>query len=313
VARSDEGLRSEALKQALNDAVAGKPGRLEDLLARHGGLPGRPNLKLAAAFGAELAALPGEVVPLLTRLANDDSREAAREFLPIAAAHGLTARLREAREVEACWRELCLLSADDRGPVRVGTIDALRTLAVREGGADELVRRAAEWLEVTNDATRTRGLDRFDREVHFGSAALALEVLADAAVMPTLRDDEALFAYVSSAVDAVADAPRAAERSEGRRRVLVSLPGLFTSIVVHLVRRDAGLEFLEKECARNDHPEVRKTLSDALQKLRASGQGERGPALERLRKALDDSAKPLRFEAFVRPGTGRGHKSRRKR
>jgi hypothetical protein len=312
VARSDEGLRSEALKQALNDALAGKPQRLEDLLARHGGLPGRPNLKLAAAFGAELAVLPGELVPLLTRLANDDSKEAAREFLPIAAAHGLTARLREEREVESCWRELCMLAADDRGTVRIGTIDALRTLAVREGGADELVKRAVEWLAQTSDSSRTRGLDRFDREVHFGSAALALEVLADPGVMTSLRDAEALFAYVASAVDAVTDAPRAAERSEGRRRVLVSLPGLYASIVTHLSRRDAGLDFVEKECTRNDHPEVRKTLSDALQKLRA-GQGERGPAIERLRKALDDSAKPLRFAAFVRPGTGRGHKSRRKR
>jgi hypothetical protein len=302
VARGDEGLRSEALKQALNDALAGKPARLEDLLARHGGLPGpRPNLKLAAAFGAEVGALPGELMPLLLRLGHDESRDGAKVFLPIAAAHGFAGRLREGREVETSWAELCLLAADERGPVRIGTLDALRSLCVREGGADELVRRATEWL------------DSDDRELRFGSAALALEALSEPRVMATLRDSDALFAYVSAAIDMVADAPRAAERIEGRRRVLVSLPGLLAAIVVHLTRGDAGLAFLEAECTRNDHPEVRAALSDALQRLRASGHSERGPALEALRKAMEDSAKPLRHAAMVRPGTGRGRRSRKTR
>jgi hypothetical protein len=43
------------------------------------------------------------------------------------------------------------------------------------------------------------------------------------------------------------------------------------------------------------------------------GLGDRGAALEALRKALDDSAKPLRHAAMVRPGTARGRRSRRQR
>ena len=106
--RSSEGLRSEPLRAALAAALAGKPAALEDLLSRHGdGHGARPNFRLAAAFGAEIGALPGTASRLLDRLgANDAAPDTAEVFLPIAAAHGWVGRLRADREVGAAWAAL---------------------------------------------------------------------------------------------------------------------------------------------------------------------------------------------------------------
>src|SRR5258708_4013938 len=108
MSRPVEGLKSEALLLALQDALSGSPERLGDLLARHGGLPGpKPNVKLAAAFGIEVAALPGKVAQLLTRLGNNDAApDNGKAFLPVAAAHGWAHRLRENRDLEPAWRAL---------------------------------------------------------------------------------------------------------------------------------------------------------------------------------------------------------------
>ena len=304
MARADEGLKSEMLKSALDDALAGKPSRLEDLLERFGGMPSpKPNLKLAAAFGAELANLPGEVHRLLARPASEDcAPDRSRIYLPIAAAHGFAARARAGREVATAWSALLELAGDERGPVRVGTLDALLITGAREGGADELVQRGLAWLDEAED-----------REVRFGANALMLEVLSEARVMATLRDEEALFSFVSRSIDEVADAPRAAERSEGRRRVLVSLPRVLAAIVVHLARAEAGIDYFRSEAARAEHPDVRAALSDAIQRLRGAGSGQRATMIDELRKSLEDSAKPLRYQALVRPGVGRGKKSRKTR
>ncbi|HET6283570.1 MAG TPA: hypothetical protein VFH73_21625, partial [Polyangia bacterium] len=138
---SDEGLKSEALQKALAAALAGKPAQLEDLFCRHGcGPEPRPNLRLAAAFGTEIGAFPGAAAPLLSRLGGDDAApDTAQVFLPIAAAYGWVARLRAGRDVDQAWDALCPLAADERGPVRVGTRDALLTFAQQPRGASSLI------------------------------------------------------------------------------------------------------------------------------------------------------------------------------
>lgn len=299
----NEGLKSEALLAALKGALAGDSARLEDLLTRHGGMPSpRPNLKLAAAFGVEVGDLPGTLAPLLTRFASDDAApDTARVFLPIAAAHGFAQRLRAGREVEPSWAALCELAADERGPVRVGTLDALIVLATREGGADTLIERALGWL------------DADDRELAFGAAALVIEVLGDARVLASVRDHEALLAYLAQAIDKIARAPRAAERSEGRRRALTSLAGTLASVVAQVRAGDRGMHWFESECERADHPDLRAALSQALRKLPSLPQAPTSARIESLRKTLEGSAKPLRDPTRVRPGTGRGRRSRNTR
>jgi hypothetical protein len=298
----NEGLKSEALLAGLRQALEGSPTRLEDLLVRHGGLPGpRPNLKLAAAFGVEVAELDGPVVPLLEKLASDASRaDQAQLFLPIAAAHGYAQRLRAGRDEHKAWRALGELAADDRGPVRVGTVDALITYAARDGAADTLVTQARVWLEED------------DFELALGATALAIEALGDARVLAVVREHEDLLAYLSATIDKIADAPRARERSDARRRALTSLAATLGSVVAHVRAGDRGVSWFEAECERAKHPDIRMALSEALRRLPATAQA-RAAVVERLRQTLEASAKPLRDPSRVRPGTGRGRRSRNTR
>jgi hypothetical protein len=305
MARELEGLKSEALRAALAQALAGDSARLSELLARHGALPSpKPNLKLAQAFGAELSSAPGEVGPLLTRLSQSADEDAgARAFLPIAAAHGWAGRIRAGRELELAWAALQELCADTRAAVRLGTLDALVGLATREGGADQLVQRATGWLE---------GMDRrgADRELGFGAAALVVEALGEPRVLSGLRDVDGLLAYLSALLDCIGGAPRAAERSDGRRRVLTSLAASLPVVVSSLRAGERGNTWFLAECERTAHPDLRRMLSDCIVKLHGQG-GEAGVAP--LRRALEASAKPLRDPTLKRKGTGRGKQTRRTR
>jgi hypothetical protein len=293
-----DGFRNEALRAALRNAVGGNRTALEELLMRHGGLPAPvPNLKLAAAFGTEIVLISASAQRLLTDFGEDPSpQESPRAFLPVAAAYGWAAYVRAARELEAAWAALRELAADPRRPVRISVIAALRELATSEGIADSFVVRASEWLEADDAAVR------------FAASALALEVFSDLPVLVAVRDHDQFLTYVSSAIDAIADASRAAERLEGRRRMLTSLSGLAAAIVKQLRAADRGSDWLAAECERAKHPDVRAALSQALLAL-AKSNVARG-TIDRLRTVLEASAKPVRDAARVRPGTGRGRKSR---
>ena len=293
-------LKSEALRVALRAAIAGQTRELEQLLARHGGLPGRPNLKLAAAFGAELAEAPGAVAALLERFTDEDSlANDPRTYLPIAAAHAWMQRARAGRDVELAWRALRALAADPRAPVRLGTRQALYDGALREGGADALIVRAAGWLEEDED-----------RELELGAAALVIETLSDPQFQGAVRDHEGMLSFLSRAMERVANAPRAASRSEGRRRVLTSLPLALARVVAFVRAGERGFEWLRSECSQASHPDLRAALSKSLLELADDARSPGAAAIAELRKTLEASAKPVRDAARVRPGHGRGRRSR---
>ncbi len=301
-APTNEGLKSEALREALREALAGKPAALEDLMCRHGGGSAtRPNLRLAAAFGAEMAALPGTVGQLLSRLGADDAApDTPQVFLPIAAAHGWVGRLRAGLDVEQAWTALAELAADERVPVRLGTLDALSSFALRKGGGDALVARALGWL------------DDEDRERCFGTAALVVEVFANRQVFAALGDLPPLLDYLARAIATVAGALRSAERSDNRRRLLLSLPLTLAAVVVGVGGDERGAAWLEVECREARHPDVREALSTAILRSRANkAQGQSAAVTARLRAALEGSAKPPRDPTRKRPGTDRGKASRR--
>jgi hypothetical protein len=298
----DQGFQSESLRVALKDACAGKPAELERVFSRLGGVTAKPNLRLAAAFGVEIAAFPGAVAPLLNRLGQDDAApDTDRVFLPIAAAHGWAGCVRAGRDVEAAWTALADLAADERALVRIGTCDALVSLALRDGGADVLVLRALSWL------------DNVDLDWRLGTAALAIEALGDRRIVACVRDPQALLAYLSRVIDEVADAPRSAERSDARRRVLRSLPRVLTAVVLSTSAGSDAPRWFEAECARAEHPHVREALSDVIIQLRTSAHGLGADVVDSLHKSLASSAKPLRDPSRLRPGTGRGKASRRTR
>jgi hypothetical protein len=295
-----EGLRSEPLRAALAAALAGKPSALEDLLRRHGdGHGARPNLRLAAAFGAEIGALPGPAARLLDRLAaNDAAPDTADVFLPIAAAHGWVGRLRAGREIGPAWAALATLAGDERTPVRMGALDALASYAGQRGRGDALLAQAVDWLEIE------------DREVRFGAAGVVVEVFADRQILGALSDPESLLDYLSRAIGAVAGAPRAAERSDARRRLLLALPRTLATVAAGLRAGDRGTTWLEEECRTARHPDVRAALSKTIVILADKYSGQGAALAEALRAALEGSAKPPRDPTRIRRGAARGRSSR---
>ena len=311
MSRAAEGLKNEALRSALLSAVA-QPAltgaaydALARLLAKSGGLPGlRPNLTLAAAFGVEIAQLSERnVTRLLDQLAADDAApDTPRAFLPVAAAHGYAqCLLSESSSLAADngWRGLQLLAADERAPVRTGACSALAALAAHDGNADVLLARAAVWLDET------------DRELSYGAVASALDVLGEPRLLGGVRDHAALLGFLSSVLERLADARRSASRSDGRRRVLRALPNMLASLVATSRAAAAGSgEWFRQACEQTTEPELRAVLSQALQRM---GELKNPPAralVDELRAALEASQKPLRDAARVRPGTGRGKRSR---
>jgi hypothetical protein len=297
---SNEGLHSEPLRAALASALAGKPEALEDLLSRLGdGHGARPNLRLAAAFGAEMAALSGSASRLLDRLgANDAAPDTPDVILPIAAAHGWVGRLQAGRDVGPAWEALATLAGDERMPVRLGTLAALASFAGRPGGGGALLERAIDWLELD------------DRELRFGATGVVVEVFADRQALAALARPGTLLDYLSRVIAAVAGAPRAAERSDARRRLLLALPRTLAALAASQRAGERGAAWLEEECRIARHPDVRGALSKTVLILADKSSGQGALLAEGLRAALEGSAKPARDPTRIRPGAGRGRSSR---
>jgi hypothetical protein len=292
-----EGLRSEQLRAALRDALGGRTRALEDHLSRYGGGPDpRPNLKLASAFGDEMAVWDGgPAAPLLARLSADDAApDTPQVFLPMAAAFGWVGRLRAGQEIEQAWDALLTLAGDERQPVRHATQTALRAFAQVRDGARALLARAGDWLEAE------------DREMRWDAAGVVVDVLAERQTLAAAGVPAALD-YLSRAIADAADAPRSAERSDARRRLLSVLPRTLSTAVA--AGGEAGVAWLENECAEAKQPDVRATLSDTVVRV------QQASALsgQRVRHALQGSAKPPRDPTRIRPGAGRGKASRRTR
>ncbi|MCC6875979.1 MAG: hypothetical protein IT378_16850 [Sandaracinaceae bacterium] len=295
MARTDEGLRSEMLRGALDDALTtSSRDRLEALLARHGGLPSaRANHKLAAAFANEVASRGARVLPLVLSLARHPARDdEPTAFLPIAAAFALVALANRAdREPAGLDEALAALTGHDSAAVRIGASAALAGHA-----PDALVARAGRWL------------DADDHEARFATTAATLDALADPNVLAGLRDATALLAYLDRVLDALASASRAAERSPARRRALAAL-GPALARVVQSVR--GGGEWLHEHAARAEHPDLRDALGRALDRLRKSSVGK--AEIASIHAALDASAPPLRDPTRDnREARGRGRRAKRR-
>jgi hypothetical protein len=238
---------------------------------------------------------PHAATRLLRRLAAEDAApDTPPVFLPMAAAHGFVALARTNREADTAWAALFELAGDERAPVRVATHAALRAYAL-QGGAGELVDRADAWIDEEN------------REVRYGAAAVVLEVLSEQQSLSTTRVLPRALPYLSRVIADAASAPRSAERSDGRRRLLAALPRALATVVA--VGGDEGAAWLEAECEAAQQPNVRAALSEAVVRVQA-GSSVLG---QRVRQALEGSAKPPRDPTRIRPGAGRGKASRRTR
>ena len=165
--------------------------------------------------------------------------------------------------------------------------------------APSLLSAAADWLQLD------------DRELRHGASGVVLEVLGDRRVMASIGAPQTVLDYLTSVIDEIADAPRSAERSDARRRLLLALPAACDAAVVAMRGGDLGASWLEAECIRARQPDLRGALSNAILGLRHLAAGPGAETVQRLRHALEGSAKPLRDPTRLRPGTGRGRESRR--
>ena len=292
-----EGLGSVELKRMLALALAGRPKDLTFWLARFGGQPGsRPNLSLASGFGAEAAAHGDRALPVLALFAGIDAAPDTSEvFLPMAAAYGYAQLVVRDRALRPAWLALFELAADERAPVRIATGAALIEVCTKKGG-ETLLAEVEGWL-----------LDE-RREHRWGALAVACDVFADRRALDALTDRARWLTVLAALLDDLADAPRAAERSEARRRVLAALPAPIALAAQSFRATPSGVEWLGEQCRRATQVDVRNALDHALSVLRKRGASEKVETLEALHAALASSAKPPRDPSRIREGTGRGKK-----
>jgi hypothetical protein len=219
--------------------------------------------------------------------------------LPIAAVYGYAAHLRDRALAGEAWGALGALAGDERAPVRLAVIDALRTFALGAGGAAALLAAADGWLAFD------------DLEVRFSAAAVVVEALVDRRLIAALSSRPELRAFFGQVLDELAKAPRSAQRLESRRRLLASLPRTLALVVAAPTPEGRGGEgWFEDRCVTTDEPELRAVLSDTILRLREESAGVSAVVVQRLRDVLKGSAKPLRDPTRLRPGTGRGKASR---
>lgn len=291
-------LKSDDVRAALADALRGKASRLAELLARHGGLPGRANMALAAAFGDAVAGEGNAARAVLAALAREEAEaDTARAFLPIAAAFGYAARLKS--DPRDAWDGVRELAADDRAPVRIGLTEALHAFSARAAGnVDLLVAHAAEWLELD------------DRDHVYAAQAIALDVVAASRGLQGLENPSALTDWLGRVLEHVGDAPRADERSPARRKLLTALPAALAETASSLRE---GIPWLTERIADAPHPDLRAMFERAIDELRRGSRAQNAPTLEALRSALTSTKKPPRDPSRIREGTtGRGKKARRR-
>jgi hypothetical protein len=295
-----EGLGSEQLRRMLAQAMRGDTKELAFWMSRFGGQPGpRWSETLASGFGAESAAHGDKALGVLKLFAEHVAAPDTSEvFLPMAAAHGYAHLLMREKCVRASWAALFELAADERAPVRMSTGAALIELASKKG-SDALVIEAEGWL--ANE----------DRERRWGSLSVACDVLAERRALDSLKDRTRWLALLAAIMFDVADAPRAAERSDARRRVLAALPAPIATAAQSFRGEPSGIAWLDDQCRNAKQVDVRSALNQALIKLKKRGASEKTETLQHLNAALASSAKPPRDPARIRAGlTGRGKKRR---
>lgn len=288
-------LKSDELRRAAQQALDGSSDRFLRMLAFHSGLPGpKPNLRLAEVVGEALAGEP-RAAAVVTKMADElAAPDTAEAFLPVVAAHVFCAKLQRGIEPELAWKALAELAADERAPVRQGTEHALLLLAKR-GHGDAMVKALSGWLAHPK------------RDVRWGAAATVLDALASERAMDAIGERQALLDTLGWIIADVVDAPRAAERSDGRRRVLAALAAVSAAVAATFRAQPDGTEWLKGQMASAHHPDLRRAFDEAIERLKKRGGAEKVATLTELGDALASSAKPDRHAARRQLGmTSRG-------
>lgn len=260
----------DSLSLALDQAIAGRTGRLFDLLARGSRLPGpRANDALAEAFVHACHARGPSVdrlVETMCRLSADEAPGAsALEFLPMCGVLALGARTAADAALRARGLAELHARADDlRFRVRDAVVGALAHVGGASG--DALVGAVAPWMD------------------GYFHAAAALRAMTREPWSSTLHAAEPVAARLDEAFALVRDAPRSAARYPGHKALLETLA---QAPPVLAVRFGVPVFNLLVRWASVGDPALRDVLGAAVRSKKLAGRF--GPELARLRAALEAS------------------------
>jgi hypothetical protein len=270
-----QGLSSERLSSALDEATLGRPASLYAWLERGSRLPSaRANDALADGF-AQLCRARGKVADTvalaLARLTPDEAPGAsAREFLPVCGIAALGARGAADPQVRADFVEELHAHADDlRFRVRDAVIQALGRVGAAAG--DSLVAEAASWMD------------------GYFHAAAVVSALGREPWLSALHQAQGVIARLNDAFVLAREAPRSAARYPGRKALVEALGRAPGAIAVRL-----GVPVFDMFVgwAGVSDPELRGLIEGVARDKRLASRF--GPDLARVRAALDASRPPVR-------------------
>ena len=261
-----------SLKHALDT------GDFLDLLerARPGlGLPGtKPRLELAHEIGLAIAnARDRGRGKKLARLLGAAEREDAR----ILAAASFAVMALNGTDRKESLDALQELADDTHGTIRIGVIDAVRTLLTADlhGTLRELV----AWTD------------------GFLQAHVALEAITDRKILANLPSAQAILDLLDPAFRLADEAPRAADRWQGVRLLRSGFPAQIAAFV----SRFSELYAWVTERAAATRPETREVIELTAEALTRAQ--FRRSEVDALREALGKSAKPPRDPSRIVHGT----------
>jgi hypothetical protein len=284
-------IRSEKLSAALEKALdTGETAELFDQLRRGSNLPGpQANYDLARAVGAVIARRESKGDRLVADLTRDDD-----EFRRIVAAMTLAARSlpggggdkkRAAARAAEAIAALQELAEDPRKVVRVGITEALRMRLTTMG--EPAVADLVAWTD------------------GYLQAHIALQALADKALLAALPSSTEVLARLEEAFVLADQSSRSAERTQGMRVLREQMPA---QIAVFAARFPETLKWVEEK-TKSTRPETREVIAGAISALRHAMMSDKEAA--RLSALLEASGKPRRDADRVVAGTrnrGKGRK-----
>ncbi len=266
---------SDPLSVALDEAIAGRQGRLFDLLARGSRLPGpRANDALAEAFAQACRArgqASDRVIGRMCALSADEAPGAtALEFLPVCGVLALGARSAADPSVRAHGLvQFHALADDPRFRVRDAVVDALSHVGGAAG--DALVEGVVSWM---------------DGYFHAGAVVRAL---SREPWISSLHDAGPVVARLDEAFTLVRDAPRAAARYPGHKSLVEALA---TAPVALALRFGVPVFDLLQRWSTARDPVLRDLLGAAVRDKKLANRF--GSELHQLRAALEASQPPPR-------------------
>lgn len=289
-----EGLRSEQLNAAFDEALAGKEGRLFVQLGIQSGLPGtRLNTVLAQAFASECVIRGRVADKLALSMAQLSAAEAPgateKEFLPVCGVLAIGSRAASEPKDGALHKMAMTLLYDACDDLRYRVREVVPLALAKIGGqlGDRLVHELGTW---TSDG--------------FFHAAAVLLAMANPAFLPHIDDADAAIARLDEAYALAKNAARSASRYPGWKALLDAL-----AIAPAALAGRFGVPVFDHlaKWANTEMPELRAAIETTLtsQKLAA----RYTPEIKRVRAALAASLPPPRDPTLAVQGMrGRGKK-----